>query len=87
MIRPDADLFDVCIAVDNVGDHVADRRAVCAEGDPAPAGYGVRGEGVDRGGLGVGDALHADVAKARPGKHFDLPEGRPVAGDGGPDDE
>src|ERR1700682_6079499 len=63
MIRLNAHLFDVCAAVDDVDEHVADRHIQAVDCDPRSAVFRVVGEHLDGYWLVIRDLRQTNIAK------------------------
>jgi hypothetical protein len=67
-------LLDVEVAVDDVGEEVADGHVGGVGGDPGATRPVVAGEYVEGEGLVVGYLRHADIAEALTGGALDVPQ-------------
>lgn len=85
LLRHDAHLLDVGIAVDIVDQQVPDRRTGVVEGDPGPPVGGVLPQGLNGRGFMVGHRTEPDVAKPLAGGALNPPQGGCVPGAGWPD--
>jgi len=74
VVRQDADLLDVGVAVYDIDNDVANRSITLVHGYPTASPAGVIFEHLDRHGISVGYPLHADRPERLSGEHFDLPE-------------
>jgi hypothetical protein len=72
MIRPNADLFDVGISVDDIDHDVTDGPIRPVNGDPPSSGHRVLGEGIDRGRFIGRDVVQGNIMEALPSKPLDL---------------
>jgi hypothetical protein len=71
-VRPNADLLDVGLLVDQGDQHIAQRSILVVDGDPAPPGGGVPGQDDEGGRLGVGHVVQAHLAEPLTGRPFNL---------------
>jgi hypothetical protein len=80
MIRPDAHLLYVRVAIDLVHNHVADGLPGLVDGNPAPSRNRVVSKGIDRRRLVIGNVGQADIPEPLARQAFDHLQGRCVTG-------
>jgi hypothetical protein len=75
----DADLLDVSVSIDQIGEDVADRAARSINGYPASPSHRIARQLLHRGRVAIRDRREAEVPKSLTGGSFDSPEGRAIS--------